>query len=57
MLKAWNFVKTKSCHRYFDNVLQKIFQTNCFENSTGEILLIVVLMIGLKLKVQMEIVD
>ena len=57
MCKAWDFTKNKFCHRYFDNNLQKIFQTNIFENGTGQIPLIVVLMAGLWLKLQMEKVD
>ena len=35
----------KRCHRCLDNNLHKIFQTNVPENTTGEILLIVVLMV------------
>ena len=50
-------VKNKLCHRQFDNNLQKIFRENILENDTGEILLIAVLMVGLWLKLQMEIVD
>ena len=57
-LKAWDFTKNKFCHRYFDKKLQKIFRTNILENGTGQKLLIVVLMIiGLLLKLQMEIVN
>ena len=47
MLKLWDFTKNKLCHRYFDNNLQKIFRTSILENGTGQILLIVVLMVGL----------
>ena len=43
----------KVCHRYFDNKLQKLFGTKISENCNGQILL----MAGLRLKVQMEIVD
>ena len=57
MVKAWDFIKNNLCHRYFDNNLQKIFRINILENGTGQILLIVVLMVGLWLKLQMEIVD
>ena len=57
MLKALDFTKNKLCHRYFDNNLQKIFRTNILENGTGQMLLIVVLMVALWLKLQMEIVD
>ena len=57
MLKACNVTKNKLCHRYFDNNLQKKFRTNIFEKGTGQILLIVVLMVNLWLKLQMEIVD
>ena len=35
MLKAWDFTKNKLCHKYFDNNLQEIFQTNILENSNG----------------------
>ena len=57
MVKAWDFTKNKLCQRYFDNNLQKIFRTYIFENGTGQILLIVILMVGLWLRFQMEIVD
>ena len=57
MLKAWNFTKKKICHRCFDNILQKPFETKPLKNSNGQILLIVILMVGLWLKLQMEIVD
>ena len=57
MLKAWDFTKNKLCHRYFDNKLQKISQTNILDNGTRQILLIVALMVGLWLQFQMEIVD
>ena len=56
MLKAWNFTKNKICHRIFDNNLQKLFRTK-IKNSKGQILLIVVLMVSLWFKIQMEIVD
>ena len=49
-LKAWDFTQNKLCHRYFDNNLHKIF-----ENGTGQIILIFVLMVGLRLRLQMEI--
>ena len=44
-------------HRYFDNNLQKTFRTNILKDGTGQIDLVVVLMVVLWLKVQMEIVD
>ena len=50
MLKVWDFTKKKLCRKYFDNNLQKIFQTNVRENGTGQII------VGLWLKLQMEIV-
>ena len=55
ILKAWDFIKNKLSHKYFDKKLQKIFGTNIPENDTGQILLIVVLMIGLQLKLQIKI--
>ena len=57
MLKAWYFSKNKLCHRCIDNNLQKNFRPNILENGTGQILLIVVLMVNLWLKLQMVIVD
>ena len=57
MLKAWDFTKNKLCHRYFNKKLQKIFRTSILENGTGQIPLIVLLMIGIWLKLQMEIVN
>ena len=42
---------------YFDNNLQKIFRKNILENGTGQILFIVVLMVGLLLKLLTEVVD
>ena len=57
ILKAWNPTKNELCHRHFDNNLQKIFRTNIPEIGTGQILLIIVLMVGLWLKFQMEMVD
>ena len=57
MCKPWDFTKNKLCQRYFDTNLQKIFRANIPENGTRQILLIVVLMVGLWLKLQMEIVD
>ena len=45
------------CHRCFDYNLQKNFRTDIPENGTGQILLIVFLMVGLWLKFQMVIVD
>ena len=57
MCKAWDFTKNKLCHRYFDNNLQKIFRKNIIENDTGQVLLVVILVVGLWLKLQMEIVD
>ena len=52
MLKAWDFTKIIT-----DNNLQKIFETNILEDGIGYMLLIVVLMVGLWLKLQIEIVD
>ena len=57
LLKAWNFTENKICHRCFDNNLQKPFRTKILKNSNRETLLIVALMVGLLLKLQMEIVD
>ena len=57
MIKAWDFTINKLCHRYFDNNLQKIFRRNILGNGTGQILLIVVLVVGLWLELQMEVVD
>ena len=57
MLKAWEFTKNKLYHQKFVSNLQKIFQTNILETGTRQILLIAVLMVGLWLKLQMEIVD
>ena len=57
MLKAWDFTKNKLCYRVFENNLQKIFQTKTLENDTGQIAFIVVLLVGLWLKFQMERVD
>ena len=57
MLKARDFNINKLCQRHFDNNLQKTFRTNNLEIGTGQILLILVLMIDLWLKLQMEMVD
>ena len=57
MVKARDFTKNKLYHRYFGNNLQKIFRANILENGTGQILLIIVLIVGLWLKLQVEIVD
>ena len=57
MMKARDFTENKLCHKYFDKNLQKSFQTHILENGTGQILLIVVLMVGLWLKLELEIVD
>ena len=57
MLKAWDFTKNKLGHRYFNKKSKKIFRTNNLENGTGQILLVVVLMISIWLKLQMEIVN
>ena len=46
MLKGWNFTKNSLCKTDFDNNLPKIFQTNVLENGTGQILLIVISMVG-----------
>ena len=43
----------KICRRCFDNTLQKLFGTTILQNCNGQILL----MVGLWLKLQMEIVD
>ena len=57
MWKTWDFTKNKLCHKYFDNNLKEILQTNIIENVTGQIFFIVALVVGLLLKLQMEIVD
>ena len=57
MLKAWDFTEKNLCHRCFNSNLQKTFRRNILENGTGQMLLIVVLMVGLWLKFQMEILD
>ena len=57
MLKSWNFTKNKVCHRCFHNNLQKLFRKKIYKNSNGHILLIVVLMVSVRLKLQMEIAD
>ena len=57
MLKAWDFTKNSFRHKYIDNNLQKIFQTNVLEKGTGQILFIVVLMVDLWLKLQLKIDD
>ena len=49
MLKACNFTENKLSHSCFDK-LQKMFQTNILEKGTGQILLIVVLLVGLYLE-------
>ena len=50
MLKAWHFTRNKLRYRCIDNNLQKIFQKNVLENDTGQILLVVVIMVDLELK-------
>ena len=55
MLIAWNFIKNKICHRFFDNNLQKLFRTKILKNINEQILLTVVSMVDLWL--EMEIVD
>ena len=50
MLKAWDFTENKLCHRCFDSNFQITFRTNILENGTGQMLLIVVLMVSLRLK-------
>ena len=57
MLKTWYFTKNKLCHRCIDNNFQKNFRTSILENYTGQILLIVVFMVNLWLKLQMEAND
>ena len=57
MVEASDFTKNKHCHRCFDNNLQNFFHKNILENGTGQILLIVILIVSLWLKLQMEIVD
>ena len=57
MLKAWDFTKNKHCHRCFENNLQKIFQTKILESGTGQITFLVVLIVGLWLKLQIERVN
>ena len=57
MLKAQDLTKNKLSQRYFDSNLQRLFRTNILDSGTGQIILIVVLMLRLWLKLQMEIVD
>ena len=57
MLKARDLTKNKLCQRYFDSHLRRLFRTNILDSGTGHIILIVVLMLRLWLKLQMEIVD
>ena len=57
MLKAWDLTKNKLYHREFDSILQKIYRTSILENVIRQMLLIAVSMVGLWLKLQMEIVD
>ena len=46
MFKATNFDKNKLRQRCFHDALQKLSQADAFENATGQICLIVLLMIG-----------
>ena len=57
MLKAWDFSKKNSATDALILICRKIFRANILENGTGQMLLIVVLMVGLWLKFQMKIVD
>ena len=57
MLKVWSFTENELCHIHFHNNLPKISPTNILESGTGQILLIVVLMIGKWLKLPIEIAD
>ena len=57
MLNVWDFTKNKLCQRCIDNNLQKIFRKNILESGTAHIHSIVVLMVDLWLRLQMEIVD
>ena len=50
MLNALGFTKNKLCQRCNDNNLQKILRANTVENGTGQILLIVVLIVDLWFK-------
>lgn len=47
MLKTWSFMKNNLHHGCFCINLQKIFQTNIIENFTGQMLLMVALMVDL----------
>ena len=55
MLKASEFTKNNKCRTSFDKNLQKIFRTNILGHGTEQVLLVVALMIGLWLKLRMEI--
>ena len=46
-LLAWDIFDNNLHHRYIDKKLRKKFQTNILENSTGQMILTVVLMVGL----------
>ena len=57
-LKAWIFItKNKVYQRCFDNNFKKLFQTKMLKSSTEQILLIAVLMVVLRLKLQKETVN
>ena len=55
MLKAWNFNQMKIPHRHSDNNLQKIFRKHILENANGQVLLMVILMVGLCLEIFLSV--
>ena len=55
MLKAWNFNQMKLHHRHSDNNLQKIFRKQILENVNGQVLLMVILMVGLCLEIFLSV--
>ena len=57
IMKAYNLSKNILCHKFFDYNLHKISRTNILENSTGQIIWIVVLMTDLRLKLQMQLIN
>ena len=46
---VYHFTKNKFHRRCFDNNLENIFRANILENATGQMLLVVVLIVGLSL--------
>ena len=51
MFKAWNYTKNNLHHKWIDNNLQKILRTNIPQNVTGQILLMIVWMVGICLDI------